>query len=60
MIALTVHGSQLDAYQNILLRNIAIPRDLDNLHAWAPAGGSKGERSLPPGKFKKKKKKKKV
>ena len=26
---------------------------------WAPAGGSKGERSLPPGKLKKKKKKKK-
>ena len=25
---------------------------------WAPAGGSKGERSLPPGKLKKKKKKK--
>ena len=24
--------------------------------AWAPAGGSKGERSLPPEKFKKKKK----
>ena len=32
MIALTVDGAQLDAYQNILLRNIAIPRDLDNLH----------------------------
>ena len=28
--------------------------------SWAPAGGSKGERSLPPGKFKKKKKKKNV
>ena len=26
--------------------------------SWAPAGGSKGERSLPPGKFEKKKKKK--
>ena len=24
------------------------------LHTWAPAGGSKGERSLPPGKLKKK------
>ena len=32
MIALTVDGAQLDAYQNILLRNIAIPRDFDNLH----------------------------
>ena len=27
------------------------------LNPWAPAGGSKGERSLPPGKLKKKKKK---
>ena len=26
------------------------------MYTWAPAGGSKGERSLPPGKLKKKKK----
>ena len=32
MIALTVDGAQLDAYLNILLINIAIPRDLDNIH----------------------------
>ena len=32
MIALTVDGAQLDAYLNLLLRNIAIPRDLDNIH----------------------------
>ena len=32
MIALTVDGAQLDAYLKILLRNIAILRDLDNIH----------------------------
>ena len=26
---------------------------LARVHSWAPAGGSKGERSLPPGKKKK-------
>ena len=31
MIALTVDGAQLDVYLNILLGNIAIPRDLDNI-----------------------------
>ena len=32
MIALTVDGAQLDAYLNVLLRNIATPRDLHNIH----------------------------
>ena len=31
-------------------------QQMHELQAWAPAGGSKGERSLPPGKLAQKKK----
>ena len=32
MIALTVDGAQLDVYLNNLLRNVAMPRNLHDIH----------------------------